>query len=177
VQIIHLKRFGNNIVMPAPVGGAGGPPVALSTKRSTPVLFPAVLTLRLDADPIAYSLIGVIVHIGDAFLHGHYVAVVKNAATGEWRKMDDRVVSPPLSIEQVLQEQAYVLFYIRMVDSAASVPPQFVLPPLPSPPAPIPAPAEQNEVIEPPKKIPRHHSSDSPATGVPNLNTLLDLTS
>jgi hypothetical protein len=103
-------------------------------KKTMLVTFPAELTLRLGAAPFLYSLSAVIVHSGDTFVHGHYYVLVKNAATGEWRKMNDRIVSPPLTLMQVLSEQPYILLYTRNSpagEAACAIPPQFVLPQLP----------------------------------------------
>eukprot|EP00803_Ostreobium_quekettii_P010693 evm.model.scf_230.2 EVM.evm.TU.scf_230.2 scf_230:37155-45596(+) len=58
-----------------------------------------------------YKLYGVIVHDGYLVHMGHYVAYAK-AANGVWYRFDDEHVAE-VSLDAVLAEQAYMLFYIK----------------------------------------------------------------
>ncbi|XP_040197497.1 ubiquitin carboxyl-terminal hydrolase 17-like protein 6 [Rana temporaria] len=68
----------------------------------------APYTLRPD-DHINYNLYAVIVHRGHFSTEGHYYAYVK-AGDDRLYKMNDSEVTP-CSISNVLQQQAYLLFY------------------------------------------------------------------
>ncbi|KAJ7555176.1 hypothetical protein O6H91_05G025200 [Diphasiastrum complanatum] len=58
-----------------------------------------------------YTLYGVLVHVGGSQFSGHYYAYVKDAS-GEWYCCDDaHVVMEP--VKSVLNEKAYMLFYVR----------------------------------------------------------------
>eukprot|EP00762_Andalucia_godoyi_P000663 ANDGO_05358.mRNA.1 putative ubiquitin carboxyl-terminal hydrolase 16 len=88
------------------------------------VSFPAVLNMKpytTNKDTnVEYDLCGVVVHSGASLSSGHYFAFVK-AANGSWYCMDDSRVSP-VSINIVLQQNAYVLFYNRKSDAASFQP-------------------------------------------------------
>ncbi|CAO3599546.1 unnamed protein product [Absidia cylindrospora] len=56
-----------------------------------------------------YQLYAVLVHLGYGCDSGHYFAYVK-APDGKWFRMDDEDVSP-VSLKEVLSQQAYMLFY------------------------------------------------------------------
>jgi len=58
-----------------------------------------------------YDLFAVIRHSGSVS-GGHYVCYAKNHVTGKWYCHDDEDTSP-VSIEKVLSQEAYLLFYIR----------------------------------------------------------------
>jgi ubiquitin carboxyl-terminal hydrolase 16/45 len=73
-----------------------------------------------------YRLVGVIEHRGTESVHkGHYVAYVRARKLGNpqqqgscshsWFCADDRIISE-VSLEDVLQREAYILFYERMED-------------------------------------------------------------
>ena len=57
-----------------------------------------------------YDLYGVIVHEGESPHSGHYYAYVKHKT--EWLHLDDKNVRTATS-EEVLNQQAYVLFYSK----------------------------------------------------------------
>ncbi|KAL2078194.1 hypothetical protein ACEWY4_025879 [Coilia grayii] len=65
-------------------------------------------------DPLVYSLYAVLVHSGFSCHAGHYYCYVK-ASNGQWFQMNDSSVSVS-DIRSVLNQQAYVLFYIRCHD-------------------------------------------------------------
>ena len=59
-----------------------------------------------------YSLYGVLVHLGSSTHSGHYYSFVKSP-NSTWYRMDDDSVSA-VSSQQVLRQQAYMLFYTRV---------------------------------------------------------------
>ncbi|XP_068636012.1 ubiquitin C-terminal hydrolase 15-like isoform X2 [Aristolochia californica] len=65
-----------------------------------------------DSPPL-YTLYGVVVHLDtlNASFSGHYVSYVKDMQ-GTWFKIDDTQVEP-VSMNQVMSEGAYILFYSR----------------------------------------------------------------
>jgi len=69
--------------------------------------------LSIRDDDIAYSLVGVVVHIGSSLSSGHYVAFCRGP-NGFWYKCDDECVTQ-VKLETVLSEMsgAYLLFYER----------------------------------------------------------------
>ncbi|NXP72198.1 UBP42 hydrolase, partial [Ramphastos sulfuratus] len=80
------------------------------------VEFPLHLDLRpymcqTWAEPCLYSLYAVLVHRGGSCASGHYFCYIK-ASTGQWYQMDDSSVKP-CSVGTVLQQSAYLLFYVR----------------------------------------------------------------
>ncbi|NXP70087.1 UBP42 hydrolase, partial [Ramphastos sulfuratus] len=66
---------------------------------------------QAEGEPCLYSLYAVLVHRGDSCASGHYFCYIK-ASNGLWYQMDDDSVTP-CSISTMLQQQAYLLFYIR----------------------------------------------------------------
>lgn len=61
--------------------------------------------------PIKYQLSAVLVHVGHSSNSGHYFCYVKNS-NNFWYRMDDSNVTH-VNQNNVLQQQAYVLFYTR----------------------------------------------------------------
>jgi hypothetical protein len=59
-----------------------------------------------------YMLTGVVVHSGGSLHSGHYVAYVRDGA-GHWTCANDSTVYP-VSLQEVLSQQAYLLFYSRL---------------------------------------------------------------
>ena len=68
---------------------------------------------------VDYRLVGVIVHHGSSIHSGHYIAYVQ-AANSMWYEMDDSSVTQ-VSSNRVLQQQAYILFYVRNTAPVVSV--------------------------------------------------------
>uniref|UniRef100_U3KCK7 Ubiquitin carboxyl-terminal hydrolase n=2 Tax=Ficedula albicollis TaxID=59894 RepID=U3KCK7_FICAL len=104
VLTISLKRFGT-------CGSSGG------RKITKDVGYPEFLDIRPymsepKGDPITYGLYAVLVHSGYSCNAGHYFCYVK-ASNGQWYRMNDHEVHPS-NIKVVLNQQAYVLFYLRL---------------------------------------------------------------
>ncbi|NXH14735.1 UBP42 hydrolase, partial [Bucco capensis] len=103
VLTISLKRFANF---------TGG-------KINKDVKYPEYLDLRAymsqsRGEPVFYALYAVLVHSGINCNAGHYLCFIK-AGNGRWYQMNDACVERA-DIETVLNQQAYVLFYIRRYD-------------------------------------------------------------
>ncbi|XP_027027477.2 ubiquitin carboxyl-terminal hydrolase 42-like isoform X1 [Tachysurus fulvidraco] len=62
-------------------------------------------------EPQIYGLYAVLVHSGFSCYAGHYYCYVK-ASNGQWYQMNDSSVTPT-DIQSVLNQQAYLLFYIK----------------------------------------------------------------
>ncbi|XP_036753011.2 ubiquitin carboxyl-terminal hydrolase 42 isoform X1 [Manis pentadactyla] len=103
VLTLSLKRFANF---------TGG-------KITKDVKYPEYLDVRpymsqSNGEPIIYVLYAVLVHSGFNCHAGHYFCYIK-ASNGLWYQMNDSTVSTS-DIRSVLNQQAYVLFYIRSHD-------------------------------------------------------------
>ncbi|KAK2528349.1 Usp36 [Columba guinea] len=101
VLTLALKRF---------AGFTGG-------KITKDVGYPELLNIRpymsqTSGDPVMYGLYAVLVHSGFSSHAGHYYCYVK-ASNGQWYQMNDNVVRPS-NVKVVLNQQAYVLFYVRV---------------------------------------------------------------
>ena len=92
-------------------GGRGG------KKISKPIEFPADLKLSLsDGRSCAYSLTGIIIHVGGSASSGHYTAYVKKPSKNgghQWFHMDDSFVETVSERTVLKQRDAYILFYCR----------------------------------------------------------------
>ncbi|XP_074703590.1 ubiquitin carboxyl-terminal hydrolase 36-like [Strix aluco] len=99
VLTLSLKRFSD-------FGGG---------KITKDVAYPEFLDIRPymseKGDPVMYSLYAVLVHAGYSCHTGHYYCYVK-ASNGQWYQMNDDVVRSS-NIKVVLNQQAYMLFYVR----------------------------------------------------------------
>ncbi|NWI70494.1 UBP36 hydrolase, partial [Todus mexicanus] len=85
-------------------------------KITKDVGYPEFLNVRpymsqKNGDPIMYGLYAVLVHSGFSCHAGHYYCYVK-ASNGQWYQMNDALVRSS-NIKVVLNQQAYVLFYLR----------------------------------------------------------------
>ncbi|XP_010265604.1 PREDICTED: ubiquitin carboxyl-terminal hydrolase 23 isoform X2 [Nelumbo nucifera] len=116
VLTIHLKRFGSHV------------PGQKIDKR---VEFGPSLDLKpfvsgsYEGD-LKYTLYGVLVHAGWSTHSGHYYCFVRTSS-GMWHSLDDnRVVQ--VSERTVLEQKAYMLFYVRDRKSVAPKKPVAVLP-------------------------------------------------
>ncbi|XP_075421551.1 ubiquitin carboxyl-terminal hydrolase 42 isoform X3 [Ascaphus truei] len=88
-------------------------------KLTKEVKYPEYLDIRPytsqpNGEPIIYLLYAVLVHTGFSCHGGHYYCYIR-ASNGQWYLMNDSVVSNT-DIRTVLNQQAYVLFYIRCQD-------------------------------------------------------------
>uniref|UniRef100_A0A8C2ELF5 Ubiquitin carboxyl-terminal hydrolase n=1 Tax=Cyprinus carpio TaxID=7962 RepID=A0A8C2ELF5_CYPCA len=102
VLTLSLKRFANF---------SGG-------KITKDVGYPEFLNIRpymsqSTGDPVMYGLYAVLVHSGYSCHAGHYYCYVK-ASNGQWYQMNDSMVHSS-NIKVVLNQQAYVLFYLREI--------------------------------------------------------------
>ncbi|XP_060058839.1 ubiquitin carboxyl-terminal hydrolase 36 isoform X2 [Erinaceus europaeus] len=107
VLTLSLKRFANF---------SGG-------KITKDVGYPEFLNIRpymsqSSGEPIMYGLYAVLVHSGYSCHAGHYYCYVK-ASNGQWYQMNDSLVHSS-NIKVVLNQQAYVLFYLRIPGSKKS---------------------------------------------------------
>jgi len=81
---------------------------------------PYLASANKNPIPCNYRLYGILIHDGNAMDSGHYYAIVK-AANNMWYIMNDESVTQ-CNIHAVLQQEAYLLFYIR--ESELPVPPE-----------------------------------------------------
>ncbi|KAG8540833.1 hypothetical protein GDO81_030231 [Engystomops pustulosus] len=107
VLTLSLKRFANF---------SGG-------KITKDVGYPEFLNIRpymsqTNGDPVMYALYAVLVHSGYSCHAGHYYCYVK-ASNGQWYQMNDSLVHAS-NIKVVLNQQAYVLFYLRVPETKKS---------------------------------------------------------
>ncbi|XP_069339039.1 ubiquitin carboxyl-terminal hydrolase 36 isoform X2 [Eulemur rufifrons] len=107
VLTLSLKRFANF---------SGG-------KITKDVGYPEFLNIRPymsqnSGEPVMYGLYAVLVHSGYSCHAGHYYCYVK-ASNGQWYQMNDSLVHSS-NIKVVLNQQAYVLFYLRIPGSKKS---------------------------------------------------------
>ncbi|KAK6476076.1 ubiquitin carboxyl-terminal hydrolase 42 [Huso huso] len=89
-------------------------------KITKDVRYPEFLDIRpfmsqSTGEPVIYVLYAVLVHSGFSCHAGHYYCYIK-ASNGQWYQMNDSIVSTS-DIRSVLNQQAYVLFYIRSPDT------------------------------------------------------------
>uniref|UniRef100_A0A8K9X182 Ubiquitin carboxyl-terminal hydrolase n=1 Tax=Oncorhynchus mykiss TaxID=8022 RepID=A0A8K9X182_ONCMY len=108
VLTLSLKRFANF---------SGG-------KITKDVGYPEFLNIRpymsqSTGDPVMYGLYAVLVHSGYSCHAGHYYCYVK-ASNGQWYQMNDSMVHSS-NIKVVLNQQAYVLFYLRIPETKKNV--------------------------------------------------------
>jgi hypothetical protein len=104
VLTLQLKRFGF-------MGLFGG-----NNKITKSINYPDQLTLdpylsHKPQRPHSYSLYGVLVHTGSSTHSGHYFSFVR-AANQLWYRCDDHHVSQ-VSHATALQQNAYLLFYVK----------------------------------------------------------------
>uniref|UniRef100_A0A3P9HP57 ubiquitinyl hydrolase 1 n=1 Tax=Oryzias latipes TaxID=8090 RepID=A0A3P9HP57_ORYLA len=104
VLTLSLKRFANF---------SGG-------KITKDVGYPEFLNIRpymsqSSGDPVMYGLYAVLVHSGYSCHAGHYYCYIK-ASNGLWYQMNDSMVQSS-NIKVVLNQQAYVLFYLRIPET------------------------------------------------------------
>ncbi|XP_077710579.1 ubiquitin carboxyl-terminal hydrolase 36 isoform X1 [Canis aureus] len=107
VLTLSLKRFANF---------SGG-------KITKDVGYPEFLNIRpymsqSNGEPVMYGLYAVLVHSGYSCHAGHYYCYVK-ASNGQWYQMNDSLVHSS-NIKVVLNQQAYLLFYLRIPSSKRS---------------------------------------------------------
>lgn len=109
VATIQLKRFEYNRIF-------GG-------KITKHITFPEILNLRPymsepNGETVLYKLNSIIVHLGGSCNSGHYYAYVRSSRD-TWFVMDDSRVGS-VGLNHVLNQNAYVLFYQRILPSVSS---------------------------------------------------------
>lgn len=136
ILTLQLKRFrygSENPTLPARRSGRSSDPNPLAAGKSGSAKIEGHIKFELffDLHPYLTSelqekhknmfcrLFAVIVHAGKNSHSGHYIAYVRNIAVNEWWKMDDGRVTAA-SVSEVLQAEAYMLFY-RVVQHPVSV--------------------------------------------------------
>ncbi|KAG9329094.1 hypothetical protein JZ751_007666 [Albula glossodonta] len=106
-------------------------------ERMQDVRYPEYLDMRPfmsqpHGEPLVYLLYAVLVHSGFSCHAGHYYCFIK-ASNGQWYEMNDASVSIS-DVRSVLNQQAYVLFYIRSEERLGLQPcPPHTRPVLPRP--------------------------------------------
>ncbi|XP_078443190.1 ubiquitin carboxyl-terminal hydrolase 23-like [Wolffia australiana] len=110
VLIIHLKRFGSHVS---------------GQKIGKQIDFDPKLNLKpYVSDPVEedleYTLYGVLVHAGHGTHSGHYYCFIRTSS-GLWYSLNDEKVSQ-VSEKTVLQQKAYMLFYVRNIKSQENKP-------------------------------------------------------
>lgn len=112
-MVFHLKRFKNA-------------DFHLKTKNNVFIRYPLTLDLAKyvlnkqvpenylgpEAHSVKYRLFGVVNHHGELD-GGHYTSIVKDVGSNKWFNFDDSVVTEVKSKNDLFQQNAYVLFYIR----------------------------------------------------------------
>ena len=63
-----------------------------------------------------YKLIGVITHIGESSMSGHFIAYCKDPITYKWHKYNDAIVSEVINFKKEVIDFAmpYLLFYQKI---------------------------------------------------------------
>ncbi|KAI8642730.1 hypothetical protein BD408DRAFT_416135 [Parasitella parasitica] len=125
---IHLKRFAFDMFR------------GCMRKITSYVRYPEILDMapytsqEKKIKNAEYSLYAVLVHQGYSCDSGHYYAYVK-APNGQWNRMDDEYVAP-VSLKEVLSQNAYMLFYQQnkastpIAPSTSNVSKSTVIPPV-----------------------------------------------
>ncbi|KAK4767870.1 hypothetical protein SAY87_003011 [Trapa incisa] len=108
VLVIQLKRFD---------GMYGGKIERVVSFDEVLVLSSFMCKISQDSSP-EYHLFGTIVHSGCSLDSGHYYAYIKDAM-GRWYCCNDAYVSVA-TLEEVLSEQVYILFFSRTKQRPAS---------------------------------------------------------
>jgi len=133
ILTLHLKRFRygadgrGTAQVPAVASNRRGMKQSGSAKIEGHIKFDQIFNLKpfLTAELQAKQkssfcrLFALIVHNGKNSHSGHYIAYVRNIQKNEWWKMDDARVTQ-VTIEEVMQAEAYMLFY-RVVEHPTAV--------------------------------------------------------
>ncbi|KAL3824627.1 hypothetical protein ACJIZ3_020656 [Penstemon smallii] len=101
VLAIHLKRFGSHVQ---------GQKINKNITFSPTLDLKPFVTGPYDGD-LKYTLYGVLVHAGWSTHSGHYYCFVRTSS-GMWYSLDDNQVIQ-VSEKKVLEQKAYMLFYVR----------------------------------------------------------------
>ncbi|XP_018091928.1 ubiquitin carboxyl-terminal hydrolase 42 isoform X2 [Xenopus laevis] len=127
-------------------------------KLSKEIKYPEFLDLRPytsdpNGEPVIYVLYAVLIHTGFSCHGGHYYCYVK-ACNEQWYLMNDSTVSTT-DIRTVLNQQAYLLFYVRAQNSqnGASYSLHAASPSSPQPSSSQRAGNSKSALVGPPRKI------------------------
>ncbi|KAL2534826.1 Ubiquitin carboxyl-terminal hydrolase 23 [Abeliophyllum distichum] len=101
VLTIHLKRFGSHVP---------GQKIDKKIEFGPTLDLKPFVTGPCDGD-LKYTLYGVLVHAGWSTHSGHYYCFVRTSS-GMWHSLDDNQVVQ-VNEKKVLQQKAYMLFYVR----------------------------------------------------------------
>eukprot|EP01114_Cavostelium_apophysatum_P016378 TRINITY_DN4639_c0_g1_i2.p1 TRINITY_DN4639_c0_g1~~TRINITY_DN4639_c0_g1_i2.p1 ORF type:complete len:367 (+),score=84.01 TRINITY_DN4639_c0_g1_i2:345-1445(+) len=104
ILIFHLKRFSFDIQ-----ANKIAKFVAYPEKLS---LHPSYVASGIHAEARKFKLLAVVSHIGARSTDGHYVADIRQTS-GNWLHFDDSNVYP-ISLDEVLDRKAYLLFYEQL---------------------------------------------------------------
>ena len=106
ILCVHVKRFGGK-----QLSGS----TYVQEKYDGKINFPLVLDMGPfttqaipSSDAFVYDLECVVVHQGDNVHNGHYFAFCRQDK--KWFRFDDEIVSAT-TVEDVLRQEAYLLFY------------------------------------------------------------------
>lgn len=115
VLMLHLKRFNYN--------GKVNKHIDVSLTEELPCVVSASHDggVKESVVRVKYNLYGMVVHHGHSSHSGHYVGYVK-APNGQWCEMNDSQVSR-CSLNTLLHQQAYILFYTRHTEDVALIAP------------------------------------------------------
>lgn len=110
ILVIHIKRF--------LVNDYGIPIQKISNKINYPInnldISKYINPNSPDKDKCKYNLIGVNNHLGGiSCSYGHYISIVKNRYDNNWYKFDDDNLQKVNYEEDVINKDAYLLFYYR----------------------------------------------------------------
>ncbi|CAA7408075.1 unnamed protein product [Spirodela intermedia] len=106
VLTIHLKRFGSHV---------SGQKIGKQVQFEPKLNLKPYVSDPLEGD-LMYTLYGVLVHAGYGTHSGHYYCFIR-IPSGMWYSLNDDQVSQ-VSEKTVLQQKAYMLFYVRNISSA-----------------------------------------------------------
>ncbi|CAI9779680.1 unnamed protein product [Fraxinus pennsylvanica] len=114
VLAIHLKRFGSHVQ---------GQKIDKKIEFGPALDLKPFVTGPYDGD-LKYTLYGVLVHAGWSTRSGHYYCFVRTSS-GLWYSLDDNQVVQ-VNERKVLQQKAYMLFYVRDRRNFASKKPDVI---------------------------------------------------
>uniref|UniRef100_A0A1D1Y4Y7 Ubiquitin carboxyl-terminal hydrolase 23 n=2 Tax=Anthurium amnicola TaxID=1678845 RepID=A0A1D1Y4Y7_9ARAE len=106
VLTIHLKRFGSDVP---------GQKIDKKVEFGPTLDLKPYVSDRFEGD-LKYTLYGVLVHAGYGTHSGHYFCYVRTSS-GMWHSLNDHQVCQ-VSEKAVLQQKAYMLFYVRNISTA-----------------------------------------------------------
>ena len=61
--------------------------------------------------PTAYGLYGVICHLGESSMSGHFIAFCRNRSDNKWYKYNDAIVTKCTENKEYNKGMPYILFY------------------------------------------------------------------